>query len=737
MSGAAPPPPSLPDEWIRPPSQSGQGPLGPGAPGPAGSAELPGRPTALISRQRRQAISGRRLAEEVQQDVRPGPRSSDAPPEPSAGGLDRGATTARTGGGRAPDAGGNRISLLDGSCSEDDDEDPTALFARWLSERKRRRTAHSALQPRQPSTASISRAELDQLMASGGALSRARTLSGAVLQPVEEQDLFNVPPDAVGSLFGSSRMGILRVAGTLSDTALKTFRTRTAAFRLARSLGQTVPEDFLGALVVFHFQRTQGRVLRTAPFSQRVAEEWAFGYARWAIPCAADETQAGDFQLIRSAFDSLERDLRQVTELSRITPGIALPQSTRNAADALIARFSEFRCRHVTKAVEAGLANAQLASFHESYRLLQRHYSYEHANLSSFLNSLLVQISLAALTKGEKPQQEAYITQVSIAMYMAFILGLRGGNLPPAPSAIEEAVAAGSLAMSVPPTTLGAPHSTVLALSGAPSSHYTTPWQPTLTTAPPPPIYPAGGVFSLDNRARQVAAGYRDPGRYGGGGNGGATGVDMHPDMRKLLFAHQILSGERVPGDLLRVPPATLPPLPTVPSYYAAPIQYPPTDLSSTTLPSPLPAPSPPIKDSAHRSAAGGGACSGFNRHRSVDDLCIPYSSGMLGSWSPYRNGRLPDSCFECGAAQGHFAHECPKRFVRVRGKAPPGWLQDGSKDPAQWDGTELTAAARADYRRFLSDHPVPPHHVFYISLEDIVGPQPPPPRRAQVAGRR
>ena len=103
-----------------------------------------------------------------------------------------------------------------------------------MSERKRRRTAQSVLQPRQPSTASISRAELDQLMASGGALSRARTLSGAVLQPVEEQDLFNVQPDAVGSLFGSSQMGILRVAGTLSDTALKTFRTRTAAFRLAR-----------------------------------------------------------------------------------------------------------------------------------------------------------------------------------------------------------------------------------------------------------------------------------------------------------------------------------------------------------------------------------------------------------------------------------------------------------------------------------------------------------------------
>ena len=67
--------------------------------------------------------------------------------------------------------------------------------------------------------------------------------------------------------------------------------------------------------------------------------------------------------------------------------------------------------------------------------------------------------------------------------------------------------------------------------------------------------------------------------------------------------------------------------------------------------------------------AAGGGAGSGFNRHRyDDDDLCIPYSPGTLGSWSPYRNGRPPDSCFECGAAQGHFAHECPKRFVRVRG---------------------------------------------------------------------
>ena len=97
---------SFPDDWTKPPSQPGQGSSGPGAPGPADSTGLPGRPTALISRQRRQTNTDRRLTEEVQQDVQPGPQSPGASPEPSAGGLNHGATTARTGGGRVLDACG-------------------------------------------------------------------------------------------------------------------------------------------------------------------------------------------------------------------------------------------------------------------------------------------------------------------------------------------------------------------------------------------------------------------------------------------------------------------------------------------------------------------------------------------------------------------------------------------------------------------------------------------------------
>jgi hypothetical protein len=49
------------------------------------------------------------------------------------------------------------------------------------------------------------------------------------------------------------------------------------------------------------------------------------------------------------------------------------------------------------------------------------------------------------------------------------------------------------------------------------------------------------------------------------------------------------------------------------------------------------------------------------------DSLCIPYSTGLLGSFSPYRGVAFPQElrCFECGASQQHYAAECPARFAR------------------------------------------------------------------------
>jgi hypothetical protein len=115
--------------------------------------------------------------------------------------------------------------------------------------------------------------------------------------------------------------------------------------------------------------------------------------------------------------------------------------------------------------------------------------------------------------------------------------------------------------------------------------------------------------------------------------------------------------------------------------------------------------------------------------------LYIPYSTGMLGSFSPYRATALPVSltCYECSAVRDHYGNECPLRFIRVRGEAPPGW-QPGpnggvQKDPAAWAGTELTSAARAKYRDFLAKFPLMAHISYPITVDEITGVSPPAPR--------
>ena len=121
------------------------------------------------------------------------------------------------------------------------------------------------------------------------------------------------------------------------------------------------------------------------------------------------------------------------------------------------------------------------------------------------------------------------------------------------------------------------------------------------------------------------------------------------------------------------------------------------------------------------------------------DELYVPYSTGLLGilgSYSPYRNVQLPPdlTCFECRTTNHHFGGECPTRFARVRGEAPPGWKIDGpgvvSKTPAAWNGSELTDAARAEYRAFITRLALPAHGTHPVTADEIVAAAPPAPRR-------
>ena len=84
-----------------------------------------------------------------------------------------------------------------------------------------------------------------------------------------------------------------------------------------------------------------------------------------------------------------------------------------------------------------------------------------------------------------------------------------------------------------------------------------------------------------------------------------------------------------------------------------------------------------PNQSNGRGSGDGGGGggnkyCTGQSAsHGQSDEVCVPYSVGLLGSFLPYRGLTFPHdlTCHECGALRQHYASECPARLVRVRGE--------------------------------------------------------------------
>ena len=157
----------------------------------------------------------------------------------------------------------------------------------------------------------------------------------------------------------------------------------------------------------------------------------------------------------------------------------------------------------------------------------------------------------------------------------------------------------------------------------------------------------------------------------------------------------------------------------------------------------PPPGGGPPAPPAAPFNHSGGqypradaGAPRAPARERNPDEVVVPFSTAMLGSFSPYRSMKPPGGCYECNKSDGHFALECPVRFARAKGEAPPGWRSDGPgravKNPAEWnaDLTELTDAARAEYRNFIQRFGLTPANLYPISADDIAGAHPPANRR-------
>ena len=504
-------------------------------------------------------------------------------------------------------------------------------------------------------------------------------------------------------------------------------------------------------LVFYHFQQDHGALLRRTPLPVDKVEIWMYGFGRWAVRKASDDTNSADFICIRDTAAKTLAELDEAWRCIASNPGYTIRVATRRNATDLISKFSAFRTNHVRKIVQIGLGMPQLVAMHDDFRTILAAYEQLDASLKSLIESLIEQIDNEGLALSESTEQEEFIGRTFIGFFRSFIRGLLGSSHIPSsslPLAKSSSLAAARQSPALSATfNFGAPsaslstafnHGTQVSSSSA--GFMPAPGDIT-TLQHARDAYPASGPFSLDSIVRQVAHGYRAFGQYIGPGGGGAQeGTDLKPEFRRILAAHQILWGHRQYGNLITQPPGELPPL--IP--YDVAFGPGSTVFASGTTQGgtqQLPAPSYGSGGTQQTPNGSGGRTDG-SRGRTApgallpqsDELYIPYSYGMLGSYSPYRNMRPPDSCYECGLRSAHFGNECPQRFARLRGEVPPGWRKSGrtaDKEPSHWQGPDLTDEARAAYRTFIATHHLSAHKSFPISADDIAGDAPPQARKA------
>ena len=592
----------------------------------------------------------------------------------------------------------------------------------------------------------LTREQILALGAAGGVAALAlRASRGLRSLAVDISRIKAVPEQSITALFGTSRAILLRLSADVSDEGLKSYKARRAALDICAKSGTAVPDDVSRELVFYHFQQDHAAILRAAPLNAVLVEPWMHGFARWAVRDRGDETQSPEFTYMTQRASEVLEELDALDRALSAESGGHLRAGTRTGATDLIMRFSTFRTEHVRKLVKHGLQQPALADLHDDFSAILAAYEQLHAAAPRYLEGLKRQADNEGTAYSKDPQQqEAYIGRVLGGIFRAFIRGLLGNQLkPPDGTRAKTGHPAATPNPTASPPSLAAtfnfsPQSTM----STPAPGYTAGFQAAhggfaTVQQHPADQYPSSGPYSLDSQARQIACGSRQVGPYIGPNPGPANdGLGLSPELVRLLYAHQVLAGHRAPGALVSIPPDNLPPLAPLDVVHAARHGFgavPAPGMGTFfALPAPppystnTPTPTPPYVTGGTRSRPK--TLQETNPTLS-DELYIPYSYGMLGSFSPYRNMRRPESCYECGMRDAHYGNECAQRFVRVRGEAPPGWRRNGrtaEKDPAQWNGADLTDDARAAYRTFLAAVPVVQHRNFPITVDEIAGSAPP-----------
>jgi hypothetical protein len=604
---------------------------------------------------------------------------------------------------------------------------------------------------------SMSVAMLSRLAASGGVAAQMhRAAATSLASAPTAEDALSVSETAVHALFGRTRAVILRVHDLpIQKERMKEWKTKTAQKAHLQARGAAVPDDFCFSHFFFTFQFWRDSVLDHSPISIFELEQWAWMYGRWAVADPQDMSHAPEFLHIMTTADEISTRLADFTRRLDHHAGLAVSESLRQEVFKLFYRFAAVRMKFVSETVAHALRRPELELLHDQMRTLERVYVFDHDTLKDFLRMVFDGLATQALMHRDTTMQDEYGSRAFLSIANAFIRGLKGFPAPKDPNPLDDGSGAAPKGGSKSASSI-APRGDPPACEPPPSPACVAP--PAYTTVQQPIDLTATGErpFSADLVARQIASGHREAGPLLGGlSGGGAEGIDLYPHHRRVLHAQQFLHGIRGPGRLTSLPPPglELPPLSTYPpplpgaAYSALPY---PGYVSPAYAATPAVSPYSTVQRGPTQGAGGaGGTQSNYSTGQQSnyatgqlslnglsDELFIPYSTGLLGSFSPYRAFPLPQNlvCFECGAPQQHFGNECPSRFARVRGEAPPGWKIGPAgavaKDPAAWNGSDLSDAARAQYRDFLAKFSLLPHASYFVSVDEITGATPAPPRR-------
>jgi hypothetical protein len=587
----------------------------------------------------------------------------------------------------------------------------------------------------------MSDAELLEFINAGGFAAQAAPTHGAEPVALTAAELLSISETAVKALLGLPRAAVLRIDDTAMQRATNSdFKNRNAQMKQMQLNGQSVPSGFCRPMLFFTFQFDRDGLLSRSPVLIRELEYWAYLYGKWAVKEASDMSNAVEFRDVASAAALLAPSLNALTDRVRQQSNTPVPSTLRSEVFHVLQRFSTVRLQYIKGLCDRACDNQAMQRLHDEFKKIHRAYAHDNRTLERFMNTVDKLIATQSVSRGGADAQEGYCTLVFLAWVKAFLSGLQGGAAPPDKNPLDDPVssAGDSIGATGFPTRSPLPQAPTLFSTLGTIATPAPPPPPNPWLAPPPPIYttiqqpalgmqaqdyPTAGLFSLENMVRQTAAGFRDAGALVSPGGGAAQGIDLTTNARRVLWAHQLATGLRAAGHLIAMPPdGDLPPLSSYPMPYAPPL------VAVTPPPVTFAAPATaqlPRYDRGPRPPP-----------RNTDDLAVPFSSAMLGQYSPYRSARPQGQCFECNGNDGHFALECPARFARIKGEAPPGWRSDGlgraSKNPAEWsaDLSDLTDVARAGYRAFIQRFALIPANLYPTSVDEITGAQPPAQKR-------